>query len=1407
MRRLKKLAKIFGVLIALGVVAGFVIRNYVVRAVLLSEIRKQYGGHVELGDWWLNGTSAGVAGIKLGETDRPDSPTWLAADRISTDISIGHLLRGQFLPTRIEVDQPKLALKFDPKGQLATPLPIKPTQSQGNAGKPAMTLPEVVVRGAEVTVTQEGRPPLTIHKADATLSTKAGQEVIEAITDDPVWGHVRVAGQFDPTFQNGSVTINSSPGFVVDPEQVKKIPFIPAEVWDNLEAKGPVDATVKISLAAKEPVPIHVLTKLKLNGAWVKLNPLQVESTETTGVVTIDDAKVEVDQIHGKAINGTLRAAGTLDFSQNPPDLDVDLRVRGIDVTKTPAAWQLNELGATGTLTGKVDLRAKLGADGIDLTGTTGRAVIEDGSLQGIPIKALSLNMKAQGKDIQFETQTSNQPVDKAAFETAPTVPNSAPRPLAAGNQGKSPSPKGKGKPGSNPKTAPRSAEPSVADLVEPALSALPLIRIFTGDEGFLGWTAFALSELVERRTSKTTTPPGSKLRLPKSITTKIELEDVDLSTILAKVAKFGIKPSFPIAGRFSVKATATIPLDSLQNLRGYVIHGDARLSRASIDYVDLGELAGHLDVEDGVVNLVDLRGVLIDKPTAGGPIPPAPPVPPRTGPLPDGGFRANLRAEIAPRGMASAKIEGKRLPLGELFAPVLPVPTPLSGDLTIQTAVSVNLASLMDPKAYHLDGSFESRRIAYQGARLDRVASKFQIKDGRATLLELAALLAGRPLAVHGGLNLAPPYAFNASGKVDGWQIADLVGFVPSLANRLTVAGRLDANAEASGTLFPFSLATMGGLRIVGIKVGTVQSRYVVGEWRTDRGVVVLSGLEAAIFGGKITGDARIPTKPGPGKLLDLNLVLKGIDTRELTTALPSRSVAITGVADGGVKLTMPLDASTVDADVNLIAPDLSFRPEGRYGAGVKVEALRITAKAHDKLVTYQASADSLGAKLQFGGSFPIEAEPLKGVANAAARADGLRLGDAWRGLGMHGGLAELDGTGSFNANIRATVEPPHLWSRGLFDLRGLRYGPRLAIGDLRGQVAVCPTSWKLEGVQGTLFGGVASGAASGVLRSGALGPSTFDFKVDRAAVAKLLASVPHLASGATGYGSLRASGRLDESLHLTAEVDIPRAQVLNLTLTDVRAPADINISPASGVGMAQIHRWSGRLAGGSVEGKGWARLGFDRSFQSDIRLNAVDLEVLSRIGAISSKASSGKLSGTISLNGPNPEHVGKVRGRFNFDLDDATLVALPVLKELDRFLGASRGGGLFDDGDIAGNIANETIYIEQMTLNGRIIQVHALGSVTFGGGLNLEVLVNTNELIPQSGMALLNIIPGLGEAIGRSEKVVMKLASFLSSRLLKFRVTGNIKNPNVALDPGVDVGDSAVGFFSNVLKVPNGR
>ena len=132
-------------------------------------------------------------------------------------------------------------------------------------------------------------------------------------------------------------------------------------------------------------------------------------------------------------------------------------------------------------------------------------------------------------------------------------------------------------------------------------MASLPLIELASQNRGILGWTAFAVSKIVAYQVRHASGPEHQGIRLPRTISTQIELEDVDLAVILEKARKFGIEIPVPIVGRLSIKASATIPIGSLRDIKGYIFKGDATLKGASIDHVDVGQLSCYLGLVDGV--------------------------------------------------------------------------------------------------------------------------------------------------------------------------------------------------------------------------------------------------------------------------------------------------------------------------------------------------------------------------------------------------------------------------------------------------------------------------------------------------------------------------------------------------------------------------------------------------------------------------------------------------------------------------------------------------------------------------------------------------------------------------------------------------------------------------------------
>src|SRR5947208_3488190 len=108
MRLSSKKWRWLGIALGLLLVAFFVVRTWVVPAVIVNQIRARYQGKVVVGDWWLGLHSAGITGVTLGETSSDDSPAWFSADRISTDLSLAGLIRGRTKPTRVEIDRPRI---------------------------------------------------------------------------------------------------------------------------------------------------------------------------------------------------------------------------------------------------------------------------------------------------------------------------------------------------------------------------------------------------------------------------------------------------------------------------------------------------------------------------------------------------------------------------------------------------------------------------------------------------------------------------------------------------------------------------------------------------------------------------------------------------------------------------------------------------------------------------------------------------------------------------------------------------------------------------------------------------------------------------------------------------------------------------------------------------------------------------------------------------------------------------------------------------------------------------------------------------------------------------------------------------------------------------------------------------
>ncbi|HEY2155357.1 MAG TPA: AsmA-like C-terminal region-containing protein, partial [Isosphaeraceae bacterium] len=570
-----------------------------------------------------------------------------------------------------------------------------------------------------------------------------------------------------------------------------------------------------------------------------------------------------------------------------------------------------------------------------------------------------------------------------------------------------------------------------------------------------------------------------------------------------------------------------------------------------------------------------------------------------------------------------------------------------------------------------------------------------------------------------------------------------------------------------------------------------------VAANWMTRGRDVVVDPITARPLSGRFEGRATIPSSAGRPTRVDATFA--DIRTDQLADVLTHGQLKLTGSAGGKLDATIPADPKALAIDLTLRAPDLTVQ-------GVPAGTVSVAIRGKGEVIEYELTADGAAGKVRFQGNVPVGGPGPDKPANAEIRAAGFGPADVARLLGIDGFPAELRGRAAIDANVRALrPDLSTAAAHGFVEARDLQWGDRFPIGNLRGILERTAGWWRIDNLQGDLFGGVPSGMAWGSTPAGRPPAAGFRLEVDRAALARLLAFVPWLAQRAEGFGTLRLSGRLEETLAGTSELSVTQARLAGVAIADLRMPVEYVYLPAESRGTIRLNRWTATLAGGRVQGTGWLRSGLDSSFALDLTLADVDVESLMRIGAADARPGSGKVNGRVELNGTDPAEPKRYRGRIGLGLHDASIGDIPVIRALDRFLGAAQGGA-FEKGWLRATVADGRILVDDLRLEGRVLQIHGSGVVTLGGAVDLVVLVNTNQIIPETGEALMGLIPGLRQVAASDEEARLRVANYLSNRLLKFRVGGTVANPSVTPDRGVAVGDAAAGFFAEVLRLPLG-
>ena len=406
-------------LAVLLVVGYFGLRLYLnsnsVKELASAKLTEKLGGEVRVTEMSSDMSSTTLrVEIPAGGLEPP-----LVQGSIRVDVSPLGLAAGSE-PKSIRIDNATLRLRFDRDGNIVGKLPKPPTGGGG-------ALPAIEVRDATVHIAQEGKPDFQIAGVDLRIAEKNSKLVIEGKIDDPEFAAWKVTGEWAAGGSTGSVALEAVGLVPVTPAKLKSIPFVPVETWESVELDGRTTANVTIGRNAESKWTWKV--ECKPTGTRLKILPIDLELTETSGTVLVEGAKVTLSGVVGKTADGTVQSVGdsVLDFGPKPSRLEFNLKATDLDAKKTPASWGLSNLVDQGRVHGGGKFVLVLAEGGLRTEGKW-RTVVKGTAFGGtVEIK---LFPKFDGKGLQFQDdggQTANWPRDAAFLMAtliqAPPVP------------------------------------------------------------------------------------------------------------------------------------------------------------------------------------------------------------------------------------------------------------------------------------------------------------------------------------------------------------------------------------------------------------------------------------------------------------------------------------------------------------------------------------------------------------------------------------------------------------------------------------------------------------------------------------------------------------------------------------------------------------------------------------------------------------------------------------------------------------------------------------------------------------------------------------------------------------------------------------------------------------------------
>jgi hypothetical protein len=469
-------------------------------------------------------------------------------------------------------------------------------------------------------------------------------------------------------------------------EKLQALAFVPPKVWQQVHVEGRTPAHVNLNVQTAGDKPsVHYHVEVSPRDARVNVTSIGLKAKGASGEVIIADQVVTLKDVRGRMAQGTITTSGDLNFRGEPTRMKFKVGVRDVVARDLPDSWKVPQSirKLIGQLTGSADLTVTIQQGKAQTEGAGAGDIVR--RWRDVQIK-VPIHFSLHAGGARYRIGKPKEPaatVPTRATETPPSKAREAARTEA---------------------NAPRlSWGPARAvNLLERA--------IHLGIQE----TSRAL-DVAMRGLSKLRKPtnPGET---PTYLDVDFSLEDVDLAQV---IRQFKLHLPYEITGRLTLQVHASIPINTVDDVKAYRLRGTAKLPRLTVAGLEMTQMEARVRYAEGVLHIEELRGQM-----------------PQPGlSKMDGTFAGSARVEVVPQGDLQAKLNVERVPLDVVLNWLPGAKVQGRGDLSGRFQAHAPLAQLRDPAAWHGSAELTARSIELlrvQGVAAERLKGTIDLRAGQ---------------------------------------------------------------------------------------------------------------------------------------------------------------------------------------------------------------------------------------------------------------------------------------------------------------------------------------------------------------------------------------------------------------------------------------------------------------------------------------------------------------------------------------------------------------------------------------------------------------------------------------------------------------------------------------------------